>query len=145
MSVRATLAILASTLAPAIASAQPAAPAAPTAPAAAVDDGYCDFVEGTASANAATLYAPELFGQFGRIEQTVFAETPSSNPGNLRVIDIARRDVADRRQHRGDEDRGHDERLSAHCATSRVESVTDLNPSALPIRITSCGSPRTRS
>jgi hypothetical protein len=83
MSVRATLSFLVLSLAPSIASAQPAQPAAPTG---AVDDGYCDFVEGTASANAATLYAPELFGQFGHIEQPAFAETPSASTGNLRII-----------------------------------------------------------
>ena len=32
------------------------------------DDGYCDYVEGTASAQAATLFAPELFAQLGYIE-----------------------------------------------------------------------------
>ena len=85
MSVRATLSLLLLSLAPAsIASAQPAQPATPTT--ATIDDGYCDFVEGTASANAATLYAPELFGQFGHIEQPVFAETPSASTGNLRII-----------------------------------------------------------
>jgi hypothetical protein len=49
------------------------------------DDGYCDFVIGTASADAATLVAPELFGQFGHIEQTTFAPT-LEEPSNLRVL-----------------------------------------------------------
>ena len=40
---------------------------AAAAPAAA-DDGYCDYVEGTASAESATLFAPEVFGQVGYIE-----------------------------------------------------------------------------
>ena len=75
--------------------AQPASPtagavapaSAPTAAtSAAIDDGYCDFVEGTASANAATLYAPELFGQFGYIEQPAFAVTPTMGDNNLRAI-----------------------------------------------------------
>jgi hypothetical protein len=49
------------------------------------DDGYCDFVIGTASANAATLVAPELFGQFGHIEQPTFAATVDE-PSNLRAL-----------------------------------------------------------
>lgn len=32
------------------------------------DDGYCDYVEGTASAESATLFAPEVFAQLGYIE-----------------------------------------------------------------------------
>jgi hypothetical protein len=32
------------------------------------DDGYCDYVEGTASAESATLFAPEVFAQIGYIE-----------------------------------------------------------------------------
>jgi hypothetical protein len=80
MSIRTPLAI-ALLMAPASVAAQPAAPAAPAA-----DDGYCDFVEGAAGASAATLQAPQLFGQFGYIEQPAFAETPGTDTGNLRVI-----------------------------------------------------------
>ena len=50
------------------------------------DDGYCDYVEGAAKAAAAPLYGPELFGQFGYIEQPAFAVTPTSNDSNLRAI-----------------------------------------------------------
>ena len=32
------------------------------------DDGYCDFVEGTASAESATLFAPQAFAELGYIE-----------------------------------------------------------------------------
>ena len=32
------------------------------------DDGYCDYVEGTAAAESATLFAPEVFAQLGYIE-----------------------------------------------------------------------------
>ncbi len=63
-------------LAPAVATAQPA------------DDGYCDFVAGTASATSATLVAPQLFGQFGYIEQlnnTLNTDT-DLQPNNLRAI-----------------------------------------------------------
>lgn len=63
----------------------PAVSAAQSAPAP-VDDGYCDFVEGAASATAATLYAPQLFGQFGYIEQPVFGVNPAEDPSNLRVL-----------------------------------------------------------
>lgn len=97
MSARATLIYIPISLSLVVATraafAQPATPSSPpvaaatTAPAAAAaDDGYCDFVEGTASANAATLYAPELFGQFGYIEQPAFAVTPGATTSNLRAI-----------------------------------------------------------
>lgn len=62
-------------IAPAQALAQPA-----------TDDGYCDFVEGSASADAATLQTPQLFGQFGYIEQPQFAETPTTGTSNLRLL-----------------------------------------------------------
>ncbi len=70
-------------LCPIVAEAQPA----PT-PAAALDDGYCDYVKGTASATAATLVAPQLFGQFGYIEQLNFSVNtdPSVEPNDLRAI-----------------------------------------------------------
>lgn len=78
MSARATLVLVVSLFASHAAFAQ-SAPAT-------TDDGYCDYVEGTASANAATLYAPELFGQFGYIEQPAFAVTPGATTSNLRAI-----------------------------------------------------------
>src|SRR5512138_613319 len=59
----------------------PATPATPTG-----DDGYCDYVQGSATADAATLVAPQLFGQAGYVEQPAFALTPSANSSNLRVI-----------------------------------------------------------
>ncbi len=61
-------------LTPTVAAAQPA------------DDGYCDYVKGAASANAATLMAPQLFGQFGYIEQAQFSVTPDTEPNDLRAI-----------------------------------------------------------
>src|SRR3954451_6073588 len=50
------------------------------------DDGYCDFVEGAAEATAAPLEAPQLFTQFGYIEQPSFAINPTGNSTNLRGI-----------------------------------------------------------
>ena len=38
------------------------------------DDGYCDYVEGVAKAQAAVLFAPTVFGQFGLIEQAAGAK-----------------------------------------------------------------------
>lgn len=61
-------------------------PASVTAQPVVADDGYCDFVEGAAAATAATLQSPELFGQFGYIEQPAFAETPGTDTSNLRVL-----------------------------------------------------------
>lgn len=79
------------------------------------DDGYCDYVEGTAAATAAPLMAPELYGVFGRIEQATFTVTPDGDANNLRVIGgiryslmnmlsgmaIRSRAHADCRRHRG--------------------------------------------
>ncbi len=48
------------------------------------DDGYCDYVEGAASAVSAPMVAPQLFGQFGYIEQPEFAVNPGTT--NLRAI-----------------------------------------------------------
>jgi hypothetical protein len=59
-------------------------PAASTA--APPDDGYCDYVEGSAAATADPLYAPELYGEAGHIEQPTFAVAPVGDPSNLRVI-----------------------------------------------------------
>jgi hypothetical protein len=50
------------------------------------NDGYCDYIEGTADATAATLMTPQLFGQFGYIEQPSFAVAPSGTSENLRAI-----------------------------------------------------------
>ena len=51
------------------------------------DDGYCDYVEGVAAAESALLVAPEVFGQFGYIEQPL-ARRPCRPPiqGGLRFI-----------------------------------------------------------
>ena len=53
--------------------------AALAAPAAA-DDGYCDYVQGTAAAQAATLFAPELFAQLGYIELNTVSDAPGPGP-----------------------------------------------------------------
>lgn len=50
----------------------------------AVNDGYCDYVEGVASAEAALLTAPTAFGDFGRIEQT--STTAVNDVGSIRLI-----------------------------------------------------------
>src|SRR3954470_4855506 len=48
----------------------------------AYDDGYCDYVQGVASAQSAIQLAPALFGQFGYIEQAVTSSVPSSASGD---------------------------------------------------------------
>lgn len=68
------LVIVATLLAPARARAEPK------------DDGYCEYVEGAAAATAAPLVAPQLFGQFGYVEQSASAVTPSGDSSNLRVL-----------------------------------------------------------
>lgn len=54
--------------------------------AAAYDDGYCDYVQGVASAQSAVQLAPAVFSQFGYIEQAVTSSVPSSTNGDLRLI-----------------------------------------------------------
>jgi hypothetical protein len=54
--------------------------------AAADDDGYCDYVQGVATAQSAVLFAPTVFGQFGLIEQAAGAANPSVAAGGLRLI-----------------------------------------------------------
>jgi hypothetical protein len=86
-----TIALLAIASFPATAAAQPAGPqpssgSTQSASPGFSDDGYCDYVEGTAAATAAPLVAPQLFGQFGYIEQPSFAETPGVGTSNLRAI-----------------------------------------------------------
>jgi hypothetical protein len=49
-------------------------------------DGYCDYVEGVASATSAVLFAPELFGTFGLVEQSAGSVNPDVNSGGLRLI-----------------------------------------------------------
>jgi hypothetical protein len=46
------------------------------------DDGYCDYVEGTASAESATLYAPEVFAQLGYIELNSVSQAGSADIDN---------------------------------------------------------------
>jgi len=58
----------------------------PAIAAAGPDDGYCDYVEGSAAATATPLFAPQLYGLFGYVEQPAFAVTPLGEPSNLRAI-----------------------------------------------------------
>ncbi|HEU0036258.1 MAG TPA: hypothetical protein VFQ53_36850 [Kofleriaceae bacterium] len=50
------------------------------------DDGFCDFVEGTAAAENALSVSPQVFGEFGRIEQPSNSTMAGFEPGTLRVI-----------------------------------------------------------
>jgi hypothetical protein len=54
------------------------------------DDGYCDHVQGVAASESAILLAPEVFAQFGRIEQATSSAQPGADPGGLRLIAGAR-------------------------------------------------------
>ena len=57
-----------------------------TASAQPADDGYCDYVEGAASAEAALLYAPDVFAEIGRIEQASSSSVPGTDVGTYRFI-----------------------------------------------------------
>lgn len=50
------------------------------------DDGYCDYVEGVASSEAAVQYAPELFGSAGYVEQGPGSVTPDQTTKGMRFI-----------------------------------------------------------
>jgi hypothetical protein len=70
------------TAAPALALALSLAAAAP----ARADDGYCDHVQGVASAESALSLFPEVFAQYGKIEQATPAGVPTTDPSGLRFI-----------------------------------------------------------
>jgi hypothetical protein len=49
-------------------------------------DPYCDYVEGVASAQSALLFAPEVFGSFGYLDQQQLAvDVPEGTGDDLRV------------------------------------------------------------
>ena len=57
---------------------------AATAAPARADDGYCDHVQGVAAAESTLALSPEVFVQYGKIEQTSSVST--ADPGSLRFI-----------------------------------------------------------
>lgn len=50
------------------------------------DDGYCDYVEGRANAEAAVLLSPELIGSIGYVEQPDASPIPDASSKGLRLI-----------------------------------------------------------
>jgi len=46
------------------------------------DDGYCDYVQGVASAESALMYAPEVFAQLGYIELSSVSMNPATEFNN---------------------------------------------------------------
>jgi hypothetical protein len=50
------------------------------------DDGYCDYVEGKANAEAAVQFSPELIGSIGYVEQPDAAGIPDASSKGLRLI-----------------------------------------------------------
>jgi len=50
------------------------------------DDGYCDYVQGVAAAESALSFAPEVFAQYGRVDQAESSSAPTADPGSLRFI-----------------------------------------------------------
>jgi hypothetical protein len=49
------------------------------------DDGYCDFVEGVASAQSAVQFSPELIGSFGYVEQPLSSTVPDTVEKGARI------------------------------------------------------------
>lgn len=49
------------------------------------DDGYCDYVEGVANAQAALQFAPELIGAVGYVEQPLSSMVPDSVEKGMRI------------------------------------------------------------
>jgi len=78
------IAVLVAAAAAALAAPAPAHAQAP-APAPA-DDGYCDYVQGVASAESALSLSPEAFVQYGRVDQAESSSAPTADPGSLRLI-----------------------------------------------------------
>ena len=50
------------------------------------DDGYCDYVEGVANAQAAIQMSPELIGSIGYVEQADASSVPGGETKGLRLI-----------------------------------------------------------
>ena len=50
------------------------------------DDGYCDYVEGVANAEAAIPMSPELIGSIGYVEQPTADAIPDASQKGLRLI-----------------------------------------------------------
>ena len=50
------------------------------------DDGYCDYVEGVANADAAIKMSPELIGSIGYVEQPSADAIPDASQKGLRLI-----------------------------------------------------------
>lgn len=57
-----------------------------TAAAQVADDGYCDYVQGVANAEAATQLSPELIGSLGYVEQAPSAAIPDTTTKGVRLI-----------------------------------------------------------
>ena len=87
------------------------------------DDGYCDYVEGVASATAAPLVAPEVFGQFGYIEQAPFAINPTATSDNLRAIGGVRYSLTNLYGGLATKDRGQAD-CRRHSALLRVRGAS---------------------
>jgi len=49
-------------------------------------DGYCDYVEGVASAQSALKFAPQVFSEFGYIEQSIASTNPDLQGNGLRLV-----------------------------------------------------------
>jgi hypothetical protein len=72
-------------VAAALAVALVAAAVAPAGAEPASGDGYCDYVEGVASAESALLFAPELFASYGYLDQPAEVDVPDSRGDDLRI------------------------------------------------------------
>ncbi len=57
-----------------------------TSVAAAEDDGYCEYVTGKAAAESMVMFAPDVFMQFGYIEQSPVTDNPDVGVDGLRFI-----------------------------------------------------------
>jgi hypothetical protein len=49
-------------------------------------DGYCDYVEGVAAAQSALKFAPQVFSEFGYIEQSIASTNPDLQGNGLRLV-----------------------------------------------------------
>src|SRR5574337_132638 len=96
-------------------------------------DGYCDFVEGVASAIADLKYSPQLFTEFGYIEQA-FTASASTNvqTGGLRLLGGIRYQLTGPWEGSVTKDRAHAD-CRRHKALEQIRGETEY--SALDARV----------
>jgi hypothetical protein len=98
------------------------------------DDGYCDYVEGAAASQAAILYAPELIGSVGYVEQPPAAVNPDANQKGLRLIAGVRYSLSNIYTGVATKDRAHAD-CKRHRAFEQVRGETQSRAIAARLKV----------